>query len=613
MRHLKLFVAAVACFLAISGVAATAANAAGPTPKAAATGNLNICKVAAAPLAGQTFPIQVATWSGSFYKVYSLTAGAAPGGCSGSIPFTVGTTVLVEEAASPGVPYPGVVPAFSLSQGSFSGNMPSLDLVALSVGSGTTTLTITNTPVIPVGTGSIQVCKTAGDSYVDGQTFDYSLSGAGGFNATTDVLANQCNTVDNVPAGSPVSITEQAQFPYALTSVSALPSNSLLSSDLDTQNASVEVEPGQEINVFFTNDTLTGYVKVCKALDRAADDVLAGQTFNYTVSAQPFNGNPVSIPDSVSVIAAAYPTSTCSFIGGNGNPTPLPLGTRVTVTETGNEPASSEAVATSVSPGNLDAGSTTGQAVLYVGNLPAPGNVGSFGAGSVTQANFTNEAFGSVEVCKTSNSINEGEPFNFTVAGSPISPVEVGFCSPGITLPVGTTTITEAAVNHVSLSSVFGTSGATLSGNTATADVVYNTDNIVTFDNEVNTGTLKICKAQTSSDADLQNITFNGSYSFSNGATGGTWSLEPGQCTLPINNVPIVTGALAPVSIKVTENPSSIANAALYNLTVSGGDTFSSLPSLPHLLSTPVSGILNSLEGISTVTFTNGIDNTTPG
>ena len=611
MRHLKLFVVAGAIWLAICAVAVAAATTAGPTPQAV-SGNLNICKVASAPLAGQTFPIQVATWSGSFYKVYSLTAGASPGGCSGSIPFTAGTWVLVEEASSPGVPYPGVHPNFSLSQGSIGTNMPSLDLVAFQVPSGSTTLTITNTPIPPGQSGTIQVCKTAGDSYVNGQTFDYSLSGAGGFNATTDVLANQCNTVDNVPSGTPVSITEQAQFPYALSSVSALPSTSLLSSDLGTQNASVEVEPGQEINVFFTNDTLTGYVKVCKALDRAADDVLAGHTFNYTVSALPFNGNPVSIPGSVSVVAMAYPTSTCSFIGGNANPTALPLGTQVTVTEAGSEPASSEAVATSVSPANLDAGSTTGQAVLYVGNLPSPGNVGTFGAGSVTQANFTNEAFGSVEVCKTSNSINKGEPFNFTVAGSLISPVEVGFCSPGITLPVGTTTITEGAVNHVSLTSVFGTSGATLSGNTVTADVVYNTDNLVTFDNEVNTGTLKICKAQTSSDADLQNSTFNGSYSFSNGATGGTWSLEPGQCTLPINNVPIVTGALAPVSITVTENPSSIANAALYNLTVSGGDTFSSLPSLPHLLSTPVSGTLNSLEGISTVTFVNGIDNTPP-
>jgi hypothetical protein len=372
----------------------------------------------------------------------------------------------------------------------------------------------------------------------------------------------------------------------------------------------VDVESNSTSTVFFTNATLTGYVKVCKTLARSADNVLAGQTFNYSVSAT-FDGSPIAVPSSVSVVAADYPASTCAFVGGTSSPFALPLGSLVTVSETG-LPATTQVVGTSVSPANLNAGSpnsTTQQ--LYVGNLPGTTAVGSFGAGSVTQANFINEAFGYVEVCKTSTSIAKLTPFLFSVAGTPIGSVDVGLCSLGILEPIGTTTITETLQPHITLNSVSGTSGASQLGNNgATANVVYGTENIVSFDNEINTGTLKICKAQTSSDAGLQNTTFNFSYTYTvNGsATVGTEALKPGQCGMPINNIPVLNSNLLPVQISVTEQTSTVANVALEGVTAIGGDTIASQPTYPHLLTTPATVTLNSLEGITNLTFTNGID-----
>jgi hypothetical protein len=606
MRYLKLLLALAAALLGLSVLAGSAATAGA----AAATGSLKICKVAAPPLAGQSFPFLTATWSGTQFKGVSLTAAASPGGCQTVNSYTVGTTVLVEEAAAVGVPFPNVVPSFSIANGTIAGNVPSLDLVAVTINAGTTVLTVTDTPIPVTGTGTLELCKSVADTNVQGY-FAFNLTGPGGYSSTQSVLAGQCNDVTGVPAGT-ISISEPPIFPYALSSVATIPPSALVSSDLNTQSAQVAVPPGGTSTVFFTNATLTGYVKVCKTLARAADDVLAGKTFNYSVSAT-FDGSPITVPTSVSVVASDYPTPNCVFVGGTSTPFALPLGSLVTVSETG-LPAdqTTQVVGTSVSPASLNAGSpnsTTQQ--LYVGNLPAPNTVGSFGAGSVTQATFTNEAFGYVEVCKTSTSIAKLTPFLFSVAGTPIGSVDVGLCSLGILEPIGTTTITETLQPHITLNSVSGTSGASQLGNNgATANVVYGTENIVSFDNEINTGTLKICKAQTSSDAGLQNTTFNFSYTYTvNGsATVGTEALKPGQCGMPINNIPVLNSNLLPVQISVTEQTSTVANVALEGVTAIGGDTIASQPTYPHLLTTPATVTLNSLEGITNLTFTNGID-----
>jgi len=621
MRYLKLLLATLtAALLGFSAFAAFSASAAKATPTA--TGTVQVCKVAAAgsSLTGLSFPFQTGTWSGSYFRTLSLTAGPAPGGCqtenglSGAQTFTVGTLFAVEEGPAVGTPQPGVTPTFTVSNSTIVASVPSVDLVIIKINAGVNVVTATNISTPPGKNGTLELCKDPGDIYVHG-TFGFNLTGPGGFAESVSVPTGQCNNY-TVPSGT-IAITEPVIFPYALSSVNANPSTALMSSDLDTQCADVDVQPNATTDVHFVNDTLTGFVKVCKTLDRALDNVLAGTTFNYSVSAT-FQGAPITVPSTVAVTAIDYPTQTCVFLGGDNNPTAVPLGSTVTVTETG-LPADGhiQAVESDVSPASLDAGSTSSTThSLFVGNLPAPNNVASLGAGSITQVNFTNEAFGWIEVCKSSNTINQGiGAFQFSVNGVALPlPLAVGGCSPAQLLPVGTTSITEAPTPHVTLTGVTGAAW-TPGSNTATATVVFNQDNIVTFENEVNTGTLKICKQQTSQDANLQNTAFNLTYGFSNGLPGGSVTLKPGQCSGAIPTQ-IVTGNLVPVTISITEGTSPIANVALTGVSLipgTGGDTIVTQPTYPHLLSSPATVVLNSLEGTTQVTFTNGIDNTPVG
>ncbi|MBF6558328.1 MAG: hypothetical protein IVW52_19690 [Acidimicrobiales bacterium] len=572
---------------------------------------------------GATFPIQEASWSGSFHEIYTLTASAPPGGCGAKYSTSPGALLAVEQAASPGVPVPNVNAAFTVANGTLVGMVSNIDFAVVRVNAGLTVLTITDTTPPPPSTGTLELCKRASDYFVSG-SFDFNVTGAGGFSSAQSVLTNQCNDL-TVPSGN-VSITETARFPYALASVASFPSTAVVSSDLNTQSAVVSVPPNGMSTVFFSNATLTGYAKICKTLDRSQDNVLAGQTFTFPVTVT-FNGSTI-LSTSVSVQAAPFGTTACTFLANKRGPIRLPLGSTVTATETVPAGASFQPVGTSISPANLNAGSSTGTAVFYVGNLPAPNNFGSFGAGSVTQATFTNEALGSVEVCKTSSSINQGTPFQFSVGGvGPISPVPVGLCSGGFQLPVGTTTITETPVAHVS-TFLSTTAGGTLAGTTATVTVPYNTENIVTFDNEIKSGMLKVCKAQTSSDAGLQTTAFNFNYSYTvNGVLHSfAASLTPpkagyplGQQCAPAITVPVLNGDLSQVKITITEQTTSVPNVAVgdqnlpnnQGVVVTGPDTVVSQPTYPHPVSTPsgtpATVVVNSLEGVTNVIFINGI------
>jgi hypothetical protein len=598
--------------------AAIERKAAVSAAKKTATGTgaqLEVCKIARTSALVGASPFLEANWSGSFGTAFSLTGASSPGHCGKAFSYRPGSVVLVEEASSPGVAVPLVNASFGFTNGTVDALLPNILLAAVTVKAGLNVLTVTDTDPPPTSTstpGTLELCKSADDRFVQGD-FTFQITGSG-FNETQSVLTGQCDDI-SLPSGT-VTVTEQQQFPYALASVSALPSSSLISSDLDTQSAQIDVLPGGSSTVFFSNATLTGYVKVCKTLARSQDDVLAGQTFNFSVSAS-FDGATVTaIPSSVSVVASDYPTVACSFLADSSGMVKLPLGTLVTVTETG-LPPTIQTVGTSVSPANLDAGSTTSTAQFYVGNQPPPNNVSGLGSDSVTQATFTNEAYGYVEVCKVSSTIDAGISFSFSIGGlGAIPPVETGYCGAGQLLPVGTATVTETPKPHVTLQSVSGTSGATQSGNSATVNVPYNAENVVTFDNEINTGTLKICKAQTSSDAGLQGTAFALSYAYSyNGQTvnGPVSDLKPGQCTLPVNGIPVLNSNLNPVVIYVNEQTTTVQNVGVFNVEVTGGDTIQFSPAPPtHLVSapggSPATVVLNSLEGITDVTFVNGID-----
>jgi hypothetical protein len=611
-RTAKIEARAAAKATAASTSTSTSAGAAKSTSGA----QFEVCNVAGASnLDGVSFPFIEGNWSGSFFTSYALAAEPSPGTCGPKHSTTPGSMILVEEAASPAAPVPGYAPSFKVSNGTLDGVMSSLDFVAVTVNSGLTVLTVTNVPQPPAQTGTLELCKYGSDNYVQG-SFQFNIT-APGFSSTQEVPTGQCNDV-TVPATN-VTVSEPTAFPYALASVASIPQAALVSSDLNTQSAVVAVSPGGTSTVTFTNSTITAYAKVCKTLDRSQDNVLAGHTFTYTPTAT-FDGQAISgLPSTVSVTATPYGSTTCTFLANKkGNPIPLPLGTLVTFTEDQSQYPTIQSVDTTVSPANLNAGSSTTESAMYVGNLPSPNNVGNLGGGSVTQATFTNEAFGYVEICKTSTSIEKGIPFSFTVSGlGAVAPVEVGYCSPGYVLPVGTVTITEGARAHVTLTKVSSSiaGGATLSGNTATVQVPYDADNAVTFNNEINTGSFKLCMAQTSPDANLENTAFTVGYSYSvNGGSPltGSDSLEPGQCSLPVTGVPVLNqDASTPVDISVTQQTTSVADVDLTAVTIVPSSTTVSVPALPHLLSSPGGGspataVISSLEGTTNVTFTNG-------
>jgi hypothetical protein len=587
-----------------------------------AKGAVTVCKVANDPsLQGTSFPFLEGSWSGSFRDSFSLVAAKSPGNCATTKQwFPAGTAIGVEEASSPGVVPPGVNATFALAgAGKLAAVVPSIDFAVFIVGAGYNVLTVTDTPKPPPGIGSLEVCKLPRDRFVGG-SFGFQITGAGGFSSAQTVPTSQCNDV-TVPSGT-LHVAEAVRFPYATSDIAADPPSALVDKNVYQQTADVNVVPGGTTTVFFTNSTLTGYVKVCKNLDRSIDNVLAGQTFDFTVSAS-FNGSPITgIPTSVAVTATPFGSTTCSFLTNRGRLVALPLGSLVTVKETGLNggplPAWVKPVATSVSPSNLDAGSTPTTAQLYVGNLPAPNNIGNFGNGSITQATFTDEAFGYVEVCKTSSSINQGTPVSFSVGGVGSIGVSVGTCSPSFLLPIGKTTVTETPLAHTTLTSVGSTAGSSwsLGSNMATVTVPFGSvanENLVTFDNEVNTSTFKLCKQQTSSDANLQNVTFAFSWSYAaNGVTrSGTAALKPGQCSLPISGVPVVNSDLSAVHISVTEQTTTVADVAVTEVQVAGGATVLSPVVTPHNVSsgqggTPATEVLSNAEGITTVTYVNG-------
>jgi hypothetical protein len=560
---------------------------------------------------GITRPIQEGLWAGGFFTTYPLTAAPSPGNCAGPHSFSAGALIGVEQGTLGAGPGPGVNVAITASNGTIAASVPSIALAVVRVGSsGLTTVTVDDATPPPPAKGTLELCKSPADGFVTGQVFNFTIT-APGYSASQSVVAEpgSCNDVPNVPAPGPVTITETQKFPYRLTSVATIPSNALVSSSPQTLSAVVTTLPSQTTTVFFTNATLTGYAKICKVLRSAVDNGLAGQTFTFNVSAT-FNGSPVPrVPSTVSVTAQSYGNVPCTFLTNNrnGHPLPLPLGTIVTATEV--VPSDAAVTATTISPSNLDNGSTPGTAVFFVGNSGTSG-AGNLGAGTVTQATFTNEGLGRIKVCKSSSTIATGTVFNFTIGGG-VGPTQAGvntFCSLSFTLPVGTVTIRETPVNHVSTTWT-DTHGEGGTGTSATVTVPFNTENKVTFDNEINSGQLQVCKQVDTDGSAFAQTQFPLTYSWTGGPAPVTVNLKPTQCTNTIT-VPTLTPTLTPVQISIFEGTVPVPLATLTNVMVQGPDTVVSAAAPPnHLVGTGGSNspneVLNSLEGITDVNFIN--------
>jgi len=97
----------------------------------------------------------------------------------------------------------------------------------------------------------------------------------------------------------------------------------------------------------------------------------------------------------------------------------------------------------------------------------------------------------------------------------------------------------------------------------------------VTFNDEINTGTLKLCVAQTSETPSAGDHVRRHVHVRPQRTTvsGPTYGLLPGQCTLPIGPIPVLNSNLTPIQISTTEDTTTVPNVGVANISVIGGDS----------------------------------------
>jgi hypothetical protein len=475
---------------------------------------------------------------------YSVAAGPVGSPNCGPVHrYPLGTNVNVAELPVANTQVSGIT--VSDNRGSNFNN--AAGTVTATIGAGVTVVTYTNVVTTITQTGFIEVCKYAGDPYVSG-TFDFTITTASGFTASRTVLVGQCTEPIEVPAGN-VNVAEAGRFPYYVSAINAYPAGRLVTANLANQTATVVVPKGDsstETEVDFWNSTQVGYVKVCKTLTANSVD-LAGKTFYFTVTT--VNGQ-----HSVSVVAGAVGTTACVI-----DFPPLPLGSPVSITE--EAVANVKNVTVSVSPAGQDAGSAPPTANLTVG-------------ANITTATFTNQAFGTLEICKNAADASTAtQTFQFSVNnGAPIS-VHAGQCSPPISVPAGTATVYELAKTNFHLVSVLVSGGRLVSGtNPVSVSVPFGgvaNETVVTFTNAVNTGQFKICKV--SSEGTLQGVPFHFTYSYTVYGTPVTGSADviPGACSSFSADIPVVDPSGNPIPVTVTE--AATTGVAVSDISVSNG------------------------------------------
>jgi hypothetical protein len=449
-------------------------------------------------------------------------------------------------------------------------------------------------------TGGIEVCKYAGDSQVQG-TFNYKLTGPGGFSATLNVPVGTCSGDITAPVGQ-ITVAETAQAPYFTAAITASPAGDLVSANLAAGSGVFKVVAGQNTTANFWNKTNDGSVKVCKTLT-ASSGALAGTQFEFLVS-----------DSAVSGTAEVWATATAHGAQEICTPVPYgyPLGSIVTITEVGQPNV--QLVRTSISPASQNAGSTHTVAVLKVGPV----------TGSVTAATFTNQALGWVEVCKNAADQSTGsQSFPFTVNGGSVFTVHAGQCSQPFQVPAGTATINEIQANpnfylaNVSTKGVTDPTGSRLlSGPTtdpAVVQVVFGgvgNETIATFTDAVRMGDFKICTQQTSPDANLQGQSFTYDFTYTVNGVGHEGSvtliapLTGATCSGLYGPIPVVNADGSAVEVSVTAEATNDPTVDLADVLYQGNGNVISSPPLPSAL--PATLVFSTGAGMNVATFTDG-------
>jgi hypothetical protein len=478
-------------------------------------------------------------------------------------------------------------------------------------------------------TGSIEICKFGSDLWVPGNGTSWPFTYTGG---SASVPFNECTSQLTVDAGT-VTITEGDVYPYVVSNVDTFPPYALASATAGYYNsiggssggATVTVSAGQDVEVNFWNATLPSYFKLCKVLANNQGS-LAGSTFDYgytwsfTPPAAILGAMPITGSGTTAVTAVASSGSVCT--AGIA----VPAGATITAWETGNVPYV-DVTNVAIQPAGDNMGSAGGTAIFT-----APTD------GSVSSATFTNEPLGYVEVCKDfyPSGYDAGNSAQFSVNGGPSFWVAGGACSAPIEVPAGTATVSETIgagfflwnVSTFSATDVFGTrllSGDTV--NPASVVVPYGgvgNETVVTFTNTVEPTQFKICKQETSADANLSGGTFSFGYSYSIGATAysGSVSLTIAPVT-PSNPTGLVCSGLIwgppvldtsgdPIPVAIWENATTLPGVQLDSIGYQGNgsliydSTDGGLDPVQVSQGDIGASCIDPGAGINVVTFTNG-------
>ena len=387
-------------------------------------------------------------------------------------------------------------------------------------------MTYENEPVGPPQTGYVEVCKDAGDDYVEYTTtpFQFTVTDKTNVAIPVSVLVNQCSGPIKVAAGN-VAIAETPTDGTYVSSIFAAPDPNALGPTNLTNGTTTAVVPvssdsSGEVQVHFVNSTVTATLKVCKYLTPGSD-ALAGQQFTFEGAFGFVDGGGYGTHFfRVTVIAQAGSAGACKIVtnadaevpwipdGLGSQPLQIPVGATVNVTELlGGFPY--------VSGDGNPRGTDDTQTTTVVGGI--------------NNVSFHNQALGQLEICKAmlknSNGVDDTNfnniaIFHFSVDGATTGPladvaVAAGHCSPPIVVPVGQHTIKEnlAQTNIGNKTIAFGfafvsatATGPTgdnrvaTAGNPITVNVPYFSDpvnggeTLVTVTNRVLRAQVKFCK-----------------------------------------------------------------------------------------------------------------------
>jgi len=580
---------------------------------------------------------------------YSFTIGGtnvsatANGGCSTAVKVQALSVILVTESVPPG----DQVTTVTADNGTIkkqgigtcvnpaSSGVYTSCSVRFVVGNGANELTFDDEAVGPSQTGSLEICKDAGDQFITG-SYDYTIQD-GNQTFTATVPVGQCTAAINgrnggIPAGT-VTVTETIPANQKLSDVFLGQfSAGQLGTVIPDNGSAVVVVPissAGDVQVHFVNSTNVTQLKVCKLLP-AGSEALQGTKFTFTVSDDAY---PAGTTWTVNITVPKGANSGCKIVTDpkTGQIVPFPVGSHASATEANSNPF-------------IDAGSGLGN----------PGTATTKIVNGINELDVTNTAFGRLEMCKylVRGDPDYGDTFTFdysspasqNTSGKAVSgtvKAVSGGCTFPADVPVGTYTVTEdlsgmtvtlangqkvpeyqfyasdARTNDGVSQCVPKATGpvptpthppASLGcGNPLTVTVPYAGDPLVgetqvSIWNTINRVSLKICKAiDPNSSAAIQGLTYTYTATITvNGVpTVQSFTASPPypSCAMPapFGNFPIANADGSPITITVTEDPfpGHVSNiAVLQGAVVSSDDVGQTVT-------------LNPSGGTAQVTFTN--------